>query len=421
MRDTERLVPPPFLKKLSLWFAAAAAIAILVSIAISQTLLAVAIGILLLSGLPLRWPRIAFPLGLFLIWTFISLAFSPDPASGLTQVRKIFVFLTMLTVFSSVRNLADAKLLVFGWVGVGTYTAGLGIFQFARKWAEARAAHRDFYHFYVADRITGFQDHWMTFSGQELFLLLMLTAYLLFGPDKKIRLRLWLPCALVVGTALVLSNTRSIWIAAIVAGFYLLWEWKRVAALAMPVLVVLTLLVAPAAIQQRAWSLIHPEAQTDSNTHRMIVWRTGWEIIKAHPLLGLGPEEISKPANFYAYLPKDIPRPLPPGYYQHLHSIYIHYAAERGVPAALFLVGALVLAILDFRRALRTIAPGRSYRRFLLQWSIASVIGTMVAGIADLNLGLSDVLTMFLVVVCLGYWAAAEPSDVMRSGTAASP
>src|SRR5579884_567275 len=109
LRDTDFLVPPPVLKKVSLWLACASAISILLSIAVSQVLLALALGFLLLSGLPLRWPRIAIPLGLFLIWTLIALAFSPDPGFGLAQVRKMFVFTAMLIIFSAIRTLAEAK------------------------------------------------------------------------------------------------------------------------------------------------------------------------------------------------------------------------------------------------------------------------------------------------------------------------
>lgn len=409
VRDTGCVVPPPFLKKLSLWLAVASAIAILVSIAASEVLLAIAIGVLLLSGLPLRWPRIAQPLAMFLAWTLLSLAFSPDPRGGLPQVNKIFVFATLLTVYSAVRTLSEVRFLVTAWAGVGAVTAGLGVYQFAKKWMYAIAQHRDFYHYYVDQRITGFQNHWMTFSGQQLYLLLMLAAFLLFGPDVKKRIWIWLPCASLIGLALILSDTRSVWGAAVIAGTYLLWAWRRAAVLAMPVLLIATFVAAPAAIKQRVYSIVDPEKQTDSNEHRGIVWRTGWQMIKAHPVFGLGPEEIAKSQNFYAYLPKDIPLPLPPGYYQHLHSIYIHYAAERGVPAALFLTAALILAIVDFRRALHRLPPGRSDRRFLLNWAIATVIGTMVAGVADLNLGLTDELTMFLVVMCLGYFAA-EPA-----------
>ena len=410
MEHTLGLVPSPFLKRLALWLACASAVAILLSIAVSQILLALALAALLLSGLPLRWPRIAIPLGLFIGWTLLALAFSPDPRFGLPSVRKMLVYLMLLIVYSSVRTAAEAKWLVLAWIGVGTITAGRGLFQYAADVAGARAAHTDFYHFYVADRIRGFMSHWMTFSGQELFILLLVAAFLLFAPDIKKWWWLGMPCAAVVGIALILSDTRSVWIAALVAGFYLLWEWRKWAAIAMPVLLGLGLLVAPAAVQERVRSFNQPRGEVDSNDHRRIVWRTGWQMIKAHPVVGVGPEEIRKKAVFDAYLPADIHYPLPDGDYQHLHSIYIHYAAECGVPAALFLTAALVMALLDFRRALGTLPPGRSDRRFLLQASIGAVIGTMVAGIAEKNLGDTEVLTMFLAIMCLGYLAASLPA-----------
>jgi putative inorganic carbon (hco3(-)) transporter len=405
--DTQSLVPSPFWKTLALWLACASAVAILLSIAVSQILLALALAALLLSGLPLRWPRIAIPLALFLGWTLVALAFSPDPRFGLPSVRKMaVVYWMLLIVYSSVRTVAEAKWLALAWIAVGTITAGRGLFQYAADVAGARAAHRDFYNFYIADRIRGFMSHWMTFSGQELYILLLVASFLLFAPDIRKWRWLWVPCALVVGISLILSDTRSVWIAAVVAGFYLLWQWRTWAAMALPVMLALGLLVAPAAIQERAWSLTNPHGATDSNSHRRIVWRTGWQMIKAHPILGVGPEEIRKKAVFDAYLPADIHYPLPDGDYQHLHSIYIHYAAECGLPAALFLTAALVMAILDFRRALRTLPPGRSDRRFLLQAGIATVIGTMVSGIAEKNLGDTEVLTMFLAIMCLGYLSA---------------
>ncbi len=104
------MVPSPFVKKLALWLACASAVAILLSIAVSQILLALALATLLLSGLPLRWPRIAIPLALFLGWTLVALVFSPDPRFGLPSVRKMeVVYWMLLIVYSSVRTVAEAK------------------------------------------------------------------------------------------------------------------------------------------------------------------------------------------------------------------------------------------------------------------------------------------------------------------------
>src|SRR5580658_10228520 len=116
---TLSLVPSPFLKRLPLWLASASAVAILLSIAVSQNLLALALAALLLSGLPLRWPRISIPLGLFLGWTLVALAFSPDPGFGIPTVRKMVVYLMLLIVYSSVRTTAEARWLVLAWIGLG--------------------------------------------------------------------------------------------------------------------------------------------------------------------------------------------------------------------------------------------------------------------------------------------------------------
>lgn len=373
--------------------------------------MALALSALLLSGLPLRWPRISIPLGLFLAWTLVALAFSPDPAFGIPSVRKMVVYAMLLIVYSTVRTLNEAKWLTLSWMGVGTFTAGRGLVQYAADVAGARAAHQDFYHYYIADRIRGFMSHWMTFSGEELYILLLIAAFLLYAPNPRRYFWLWLPCGLAVGIALVLSQTRTVWVAAVVAGFFLLWEWRKWAAIAMPAVLALGILAAPSSIQERVRSFNNPHGETDSNSHRKIVWWTGWEMIKSHPVVGVGPEEIRKPTVFFAYLPARFPQPLPEGDYQHLHNIYIHYAAECGVPAVIFLTAALIMAFVDFYRAARALPPGRSLRRFLLFAAIACLIGTMTGGLFEKNLGDSEVLTMFLAIMCLGYLAAAPEPD----------
>jgi hypothetical protein len=67
----------------------------------------------------------------------------------------------------------------------------------------------------------------------------------------------------------------------------------------------------------------------------------------------------------------------------------------------------MAMALNDFRRALKRLAPGRSTERFLLQAAIAVIIGTAVGGITEYNLNDSEVLTMFLTTMCLGYTAAS--------------
>src|SRR5689334_3148918 len=115
------------------WLAFGSAASIMLGIAPSQILLALSFAALLASGERLRLPRIWLPLSLFLVGTLLSLAFSGNPAAGLPQVRKFYVFLELLVVFSLLRNLRMVQWLFLTWAGIGGITAIRGCVQFAQK------------------------------------------------------------------------------------------------------------------------------------------------------------------------------------------------------------------------------------------------------------------------------------------------
>jgi len=395
------------LTRAAFWLTGGAVVAIVFSIAACQILLALALVTLLFSGTKLRFPPIGLPLGLFMLGTALSLAFSADPVSGRPQLRKFFVFVMLLVVSSAFRELADLRRLVLCWVGAGALTAARGLVQFGEKYREAIFSGQSFYEYYVGERITGFMSHWMTFSGQLVIVLLMLCAFLFFSPAARGKL-LWygLLSAGPLAAAIVLGFTRSIWLAGGVAGLYLVAFWRRRLLWAVPVLVAAGIWFAPPAVRNRVVSMFQPQKEIDSNQHRIVCWRTGWEMIKAHPWLGLGPEQVG--AQFDKYLPPDIRKPLPSGWYGHLHSIYVHYAAERGVPTMLMLVWLLVKILFDFLAAVRRLPPGPGDAKFILHGAISVVLAILVAGIFELNLGDSEVLTMFLVVVAAGYVAREQ-------------
>ena len=174
--------------------------------------------------------------------------------------------------------------------------------------------------------------------------------------------------------------------------------------LVVPLLVGAAFLAAPHNVKERFLSLTHPQEDVDSNRHREVTFLTGLQMIKAHPWFGLGPEEIAR--NFDAYVPRDIRRPLPVGYYGHLHNIYLQYAAERGIPGLLCVLWFIGMALYDCVSALVSQpARQRSQEIFILHGMIAVTIGILVGGIFEYNLGDSEVLMMFCSVVALGYAA----------------
>jgi len=78
----------------------------------------------------------------------------------------------------------------------------------------------------------------------------------------------------------------------------------------------------------------------------------------------------------------------------------------------------LLQIIVDFWRGLKALPPGPSDRRFLLHGGIAVVLATMAEGFVELNLGDSEVLTMFLVVVACGYLALEKDLSADEEGQA---
>lgn len=367
-----------------------------------------ALAALLLSGDRLRLPPIWVPLSVFMAGTLLSLALSGNPAAGFPQVRKFYVFVILLVVFSTLRDLITIRRLFLCCAIVAFYSAVLAVMQYVHKVHEARALGKSFYEYYISARITGAMSHWMTFGGQEMFVVLMLIAFLFFAPAVRKRdMALAIACAAVLLGALVLNSTRSIILLALpLAGLWLVWRWKPRLLLLVPVALLAAAVVAPSDVRERFTSVFHPRQDIDSNQQRIVCWRTGLRMIAAHPWIGLGPEMVGR--QFSDYLPPDVRRPLPPGWYGHLHNIYFQYAAERGIPVMLALLWMLFLILFDFSRALRKLPPGRSNQRFILEAGVAVVVATMIAGFFEYNLGDSEVLTLFLVVVACGYIAVEK-------------
>ena len=393
--------PEPFLARAARWLAFGSAVSILFSIAVSQILLGLALVALLLSGEKISLPPVKVPLALFVLGTFLALAFSSHPGEGLPQIRKLYVLLELVVVYSCVRDLRLVRYTFLTWSGFAAITGLRGVVQFIQKLQQARALHRGDYAFYIGERITGFMSHWNTFAGQEMFALIMLAAFLFFAPRTR-RTWIWIACAGLMAVAILLAETRAVWIGLFVAAVYLLWFWKRWLVAVMPVLVVVLYFVAPPVIRDRFDSLLHPKG-VDSNAFRVITWRTGLQMIEQHPVFGIGPE--GPKYHFDDFIPADIPRPLPPGWYGHLHNIYLQYSAERGIPTMLILLWLLFKMLYDYWRGLRALPPGPSDQRFLLHGGIAVILAALAEGFFEYNLGDSEVLTMFLVVMACAYQA----------------
>ncbi len=382
------------------FLASGAAVTCLVSIAAYQTLLAAALLLLLLSRQRLEFPPILLPLGIFVALTLISLALSSDPRAGLPQVVKFYVFLMLPVIYTAIRRASDIRKLVWWWAAAASAS---GIWSFVQFWTKRQRAleqHGDFYAAYVGDRVTGFVGHWMTFGAAQMAALLMLLAVLLFAGPKRYR-GLAIGAALLITTSIVIGWTRSVWLGTAVSSIYLVAVWRPKFLLLAPLLLLVGWFVSPRSVRQRVISIYQPNERQDSNRHRYVTFRTGVQMIKAHPVFGIGPEMPGR--LFEQYVPSDIQRPLPLGFYGHLHNVYLQYAAERGLPALLVFLWMITKIAWDWwKHALSTTDP---QRRAILHGCLAVLLALLIEGFFEHNLGDSEILGMFWTTVAWGYTA----------------
>lgn len=357
---------------------------VLFSIAVSQILLALA-ALCWLALLVTRHERFAvpsffWPLALYAGATLVSAVFSPDPRTSLIDCKQLVLFALVPLVyrFATGRRALTIVTVVLSFAAMA---AAYGIFQYA-------ILHYD----NLGRRPQGTLGHYMTYSGLLMLVISTALARVLFGQSDRAWAAAVMPA---LAVAVVLTFTRSAWVGACAAAA-LLFSMKDFRLLAvLPIVAALFFAIAPATLTARLQSIVN--LKDPSNRDRLAMLREGEHMIRAHPLLGVGPNMVQP---LYAeYLDSDAVKEINP----HLHNVPVQIAAERGLPALglwLWFIVALVVALA--RRA------RDGDRRFLAAAGLAAVTSMLAAGMFEYNFGDSEFLMMFLIVVTLPF--AAERS-----------
>jgi putative inorganic carbon (hco3(-)) transporter len=439
LREFWQELPEPALLRWSSLFFTLCALTLLISVAACQFFLTLA-GICYAVDLLRRprapyFPNVKLPLALYCLLTAVSMGFAANPAAGGNVIRKLTLFVIMLLATNLI---VSYRHLVWIWRALFVESAAAGLLaagQFVVQYRETRAQHPGrIYYFMTLTRIHGFMGHWMTFGGQEMLVLAALAAYLLLGsrgawtmpsgrageqvsgsrplPGRQPEKFWWLIAALIV-FSIVLNFTRAVWIGCGVALVYLVARWRARLLWALPALTLAAYFAAPGLVRDRLVSVLHPSADP-SVTARFEMWHVGLGMIRNHPLVGVGPNNINE-----LYLTYLRPGAYEPSWHEHMHDDFLQLAAERGLPclaAWLWFMAALAGQVLAIRRRLsREGGPV-----WIADAAFAAWLAFVVEGFFEFNFGTSPVLMLFLFVMSVPYALArfgrvAEPRQILSS------
>ena len=362
-----------------------AAGAIQFSIAVGQSLLAVA-ALCWLAPLVSRResftvPRMFWPLAAYAALTLLSALFSPQPRVSLVDCKQLVLFAVVPMTYRLMTG-TRAQTMVSVILSCGAASAAYGI-----------VVQYGFLHYdNLGQRPQGTLGHYMTYSGLLMLVIGLALARVLFGGRDRIWAALVMP-ALVVAVALTLS--RNAWVGVCVAAAMLLSlkDFRLFAIL--PVFVAVFIVSAPTTVTARFTSIFNLKDPT--NRDRLAMMREGRHMIQAHPLLGVGPNMVLP--LYEQYRDPDAVEKVNP----HLHNVPLQIAAERGLPALAAWLAFIVVLVVDLTKIFRT-----GEHRFLVAAALAAVASMLTAGMFEHNFGDSEFLILFLAIVTLPFAATRQ-------------
>lgn len=385
------------------WLTATSAAAALISIAAMEILLAAALALWLLTR-PARptWPSYFLPLGAFMVTTLLSLAMSPNPGIGWHPIQKFVLFPMGLLAATFVTSESRVKHAYKLLLAAATFSGITAIVQFGFAEATFLKTGQLADDPTLVNRITGPLGHWLTFSGVELLV------WCAAIPAIPYLSRKWIGAILVIGSAIVLSNTRGVWLGAVAGfGFVALAIPRRLLMAILIPMIVVVLAASPFIYRRITMSLDQGLA---TNYSRLAYFDVGTKMIKDHPWFGVGPERIHD--EFPQYYTGTA---LDSFYYGHLHNNLLQIAAERGLlslAAFLWFLAELYRSLLGLFRSVEESS------RWVVLGSLAALTGFIVSGLTEYSFGDSEVLVLLLFLVSLpfGLGAHVQEDSYSQSG-----
>jgi O-antigen ligase len=368
-----------------------------VSIAAANILLALTallwLGLVFVNRERIEVPRMFWPLAAYAGMTLVSTMFSADPVVSFRDDKQLLLFAIVPIAYRLLRG-PRAQTAVEVVITVGAISAAIGVIQFfILKYGDAGI------------RPSGVLSMYMTYSGQLMLVACVAAARAMFHHGDRTWSVIVLPTLL---GALATTLTRNAWIG-VCAGIGLLLVIRRDFRLFAVVAVAAAAFFAfaPSQITERMFSIFQFRnqagegaamiASVESNRDRIAMLKAGVNMVKDHPLTGVGPDMVIQV--YPAYRDESAVNQLA----SHLHNVPMQIAAERGLPALAIWLWFILTLVRDFLRQRKD-----ALHAFLPNAALACVVAMVAAGLFEHNFGDSEFLMLFLLLMTLPY-AARRP------------
>jgi O-antigen ligase len=330
-------------------------------------------------------PRWVVPLLCYAAWTLVSAAFSPDLARSLLECKQLVLLLLVPVTYEIVDDRSALTLTTF-LLAAGAVSAVVGIGQYSVLRVDA-----------LDQRVTSTHGIYMTFAGLMMLLLIVALARVLFMSYSRLWPLLVLPALIVV---MPLTLARNAWVGTCCAVALLLVMRDFRLTAAIPVIAAIFFASAPARVLARFYSIA--DLQDPSVRDRVAMLRAGGRILRAHPIVGVGPNMM--PTAYPAFRDAGAVLQTPP----HLHNVLLQIAAERGLPALGLWIWFAVSAAGDALELFRG-APRGGLLQCLSAAALAALAAMVTAGLFEHNFGDSEFQMIVLVIVTLPFAVAKMP------------
>ncbi len=308
----------------------------------------------------------------------ISLPFSTNLPQSLIYLRRFLLIGMVYLMGAAIRDWRWLRRALWAFLGGAALYSIWGLAFFIRH-PDLRVRH-------IHNSIT---------AGGITFLAAGLALSLCFAPGKREWKWLCGGTALLASLCLFLTNTRGSMLGLLAAASVLLAVRRPRLLLALPVVIALAYATVPSSQKERIRGFFDPN--WESNRNRLTWWKTGLEIFRDHPIVGIG--DVGTEKMYVRY------RPNAGGKIAgHMHNNFLHIAVTLGT-IGLAGFSFMLWRVFQFlwrayRAAHDPLASSLSLGAFAL------FLGFNVNGLFEWNFGDQEVVTIlwFIIGLTLASW-----------------